>query len=133
MGKGSPLWSGGRICGAPVASAKAFLKSWNFLLKSDTPVFALKIPKKEPVAPAFTDSPPSRSTHPFAVSARLSISSTAVVVARPTFGFVFVVGVVAAVVDGDVSELVFAPWMVEVVWAVPLAAAEVELIFFCSR
>lgn len=75
------------------------LKSWNFLLKSDTPVFALKSPKKEPLAPAFTASPPSRSTHPFAVIARFSISSAAVVVVRPTFLFVFVVGVDAAVVD----------------------------------
>jgi hypothetical protein len=72
----------------------------------------------------------------------LSISSSAVVVARTPFDFAFVAVVVVDLVDvdvfedGDVSELVFASWVVEVefisfsgeiVLAVPLAAVEVEL------
>lgn len=51
---------------------KHLLKSWNCLLKSDTCVAALKKLKKEPDAPAFTDSPPWRFTHPFAVISRLA-------------------------------------------------------------
>jgi hypothetical protein len=101
------------------------LKSWNCLLKSDACVPALKKPKKDPVAPAVTDSPPWRSTHPFAVMARLSFFAS---VAGATCGLVAGVALV------DLLETVFV-FLIEVeletfdlatALVVPLLVTEVE-------
>jgi len=108
-----------------VALPKHFLKSWNCLLKSDTCVAALKRLKKDPEAPAFTDSPPWRFTHPFAVISRLSFITA---VSGAAVAFVAVAAVVDVLVTATaLVEVGLETFVMDPLSAVPLVATEVEL------